>query len=164
MWYLNYSRDIQWRFLELLQWSQSNWQTKQFYFEISYLTLTGQFANALRFRSKLVFCWNEYFGTLIPQDVNRCSIFKKEIWDVAGGTVKSPPANEGGHRFNPWSGKIPHAMEQLHPHATTTDVRAPRACASQQEKPLQWKARVHGRENPHAATKTKCNQKSHLEK
>ena len=26
-----------------------------------------------------------------------------------------------GHRFDPWSRKIPHAMEQLNPHATTTE-------------------------------------------
>ena len=26
-----------------------------------------------------------------------------------------------GHRFNPWSGKIPHATEQLSPCATTTE-------------------------------------------
>ena len=26
-----------------------------------------------------------------------------------------------GHRFEPWSGKIPHAVEQLSPCATTTE-------------------------------------------
>ena len=26
-----------------------------------------------------------------------------------------------GHGFEPWSGKIPHAMEQLSPCATTTE-------------------------------------------
>ena len=59
-----------------------------------------------------------------------------------------------GHRFDPWSGKIPHATEQLSlcttttkpalrayepqlvsPRATTTEARAPRAHALQQEKP-----------------------------
>ena len=42
-----------------------------------------------------------------------------------------------GHGFEPWSGKTPHATEQLSPRATTTEARAPRACAPQQEKPLQ---------------------------
>ncbi|XP_060996717.1 uncharacterized protein LOC133055585 [Dama dama] len=28
-----------------------------------------------------------------------------------------------GHRFNPWSGKIPHASKQLSPRATTTEAR-----------------------------------------
>ena len=27
-----------------------------------------------------------------------------------------------GHGFNPWSGKIPHAGEQLSPHTTTTEL------------------------------------------
>ena len=42
-----------------------------------------------------------------------------------------------GHRFGPWSGKIPHAMEQLSLCATATEARAPRAHAPQQETPLQ---------------------------
>ena len=37
-----------------------------------------------------------------------------------GGTVvKNPPAR--GHGFEPWSGRIPHAAEQLGPWATTTE-------------------------------------------
>ena len=55
--------------------------------------------------------------------------------------VKNPPAN-AGHRFELWSGKIPHATEQLSPRATTTEARTPRACALQQEKPPQWEARA----------------------
>ena len=65
------------------------------------------------------------------------------------------------HGFEPWSGKIPHAVEQLSlcakllslcsracapqllsPCATTTEARAPGARAPQQEKPLQWEARA----------------------
>ena len=39
-----------------------------------------------------------------------------------GGTVvRSLPANARGHGFEPWSGKILHAMEQLSPCATTTE-------------------------------------------
>ena len=49
---------------------------------------------------------------------------------------KNPPAN-AGDRFEPWSGKIPHAAEQLSPPATNTEAHAPRACAPQQEKPPQ---------------------------
>ena len=71
------------------------------------------------------------------------------------------------HRFNPWSGKIPYAMEQLSPCPTTTEPAChnywspstleptchnywahvlqlqkptPRARAPQQEKPPQWEA------------------------
>jgi len=30
----------------------------------------------------------------------------------------------GGHRFYPWSGKIPHATGQLSPRTTTTEPRS----------------------------------------
>ena len=62
--------------------------------------------------------------------------------------VKNPPACRG-RGFEPWSGKIPHATEQLSPcattteppleslRATTTEARVPRARAEQQEKPPQ---------------------------
>ena len=58
------------------------------------------------------------------------------------------------HRFNPWSGKIPRAGEQLSPSTTTTEpvLRAwgrklltpscPTASALQQEKPLQSEVRA----------------------
>ena len=39
-----------------------------------------------------------------------------------GAVVKNPPANAGGHWFKPWSRKIPHAVEQLSPCATTTEL------------------------------------------
>ena len=45
-----------------------------------------------------------------------------------------------GHGFNPRSRKIPHALEQLSPCATTTEACVSRARAPQQEKPLQWEA------------------------
>ena len=38
-----------------------------------------------------------------------------------GPVAENPPANAGDHRFDPWSGKIPHATEQLSPSATTTE-------------------------------------------
>ena len=47
-----------------------------------------------------------------------------------------------GHRFNPWSGKIPHATEQQSLWATITEACLPRVCAPQQEKPRQWEART----------------------
>ena len=45
-----------------------------------------------------------------------------------------------GHELNPWSEKISRATEQLGLYATTTETHVPRACASQQEKLLQWEA------------------------
>ena len=32
-----------------------------------------------------------------------------------GAVVENLPANAAGHGFEPWSGKIPHAAEQLSP-------------------------------------------------
>ena len=47
-----------------------------------------------------------------------------------------------GHRFNPWSGKIPHATEQLSLWATIPEARLPRVCAPKQERPLKWEAQA----------------------
>ena len=59
-----------------------------------------------------------------------------------------------GQWFDPWFGKIPHAWEKLSPDTTTTELHSraykatdteaqvPRACALQQEKPLQWETRT----------------------
>ena len=48
--------------------------------------------------------------------------FKNYFRDFPGGAVvKNPPAIAGGHEFDPWSGKIPHAMEQLSPCPTATE-------------------------------------------
>ena len=43
-----------------------------------------------------------------------------------------------GHGFHSWSRKIPHAIVQLSPCATTTEPTCPRACPLQQQKPFQW--------------------------
>ena len=50
---------------------------------------------------------------------------------------KSLPANAGGKGFGPWSGKIPHALEQRSPCTTTTEPVRPRARDLQEEKSLQ---------------------------
>ena len=45
-----------------------------------------------------------------------------------------------GHGFNPWSGKIPHAAEQLSPWATTTEpvLYSPRATTSEPACHIYW--------------------------
>ena len=72
-----------------------------------------------------------------------------------------------GYQFDPWSGKIPHAAEQLSPGATLL-IPCSRASALQQrshhsEKPAQDSQTqlplAATRESPHAATKTQCSQK-----
>ena len=46
----------------------------------------------------------------------RCSVA-----DFPGGTVDKNPPQCRGHRFDPWSKKISHAMEQLRSCATITE-------------------------------------------
>ena len=40
---------------------------------------------------------------------------------LGGPVVKKPSCNAGGYWFDPWSGKIPYAVEQLSPCPTTTE-------------------------------------------
>ena len=62
----------------------------------------------------------------------------------------------GERGFDPWSGKIPHAMGQQSPRATTTEPSRPRAHAPQQKKPLQWGASTLQRRG----APTRCIEKS----
>ena len=73
-----------------------------------------------------------------------------------------------GHRFEPWSGKIPHAAEQLGPWATTTEparlepvLRNKRGRVS--ERPAhcdeEWPPLATTRESPRTETKTQHSQK-----
>ena len=49
----------------------------------------------------------------IRVEINEQQIEKQGF--PGGAVVESLPANAGGHGFEPWSGKIPHAAEQLGP-------------------------------------------------
>ena len=50
------------------------------------------------------------------------TINKMKRQGFPGGTVvENPPVNAGDTGFEPWSGKIPHAVEQLCPCTTTTE-------------------------------------------
>ena len=68
--------------------------------------------------------------------------------DFPGCTeAKNPPANAGDMGLSPGPGRFhmprsnwAHAPPLLRPRATTTEARAPRAHAPQQEKPWQWEA------------------------
>ena len=80
---------------------------------------------------------------------------------------KEPACQCRRQGFNPWSGKIAHAAEQLSPCTTTTEpvsraqelqllspraataeTHEPSACAQQQEKPLQWETQPES--SPHS--------------
>ena len=59
--------------------------------------------------------------------------FEANDRDFPGGIEhENPPAHAGGHGFDPWSGKIPHATEHLSLCATMTE-----ACPLLQKEPLQ---------------------------
>ena len=61
-----------------------------------------------------------------------------------------------GHRFSPWSGKIPHAGGHLSPCTTTPEAHAlDRACAP--NKGRECSPYTATRECPQAATKTQHN-------
>ena len=62
--------------------------------------------------------------------------FPKKEWELprwSSGEESARQCRE--HRFDPWSGKIPHTAGQLSPWATTTEPVHPRAHASQRRKP-----------------------------
>ena len=58
--------------------------------------------------------------------------------------VKNPPANTGGHRFEPWPRKSPHAADQLIPQAKTSVE----AHMLQLRKPVLHSKRNHRNEKP----------------
>ena len=73
-----------------------------------------------------------------------------------------------GHRFKPWSGKIPHAAEQLGPWATTTEPARlePVLCNKRghdSERPAhhdeEWPPLATTRESPRTETKIQHSQK-----
>ena len=73
-----------------------------------------------------------------------------------------------GHGFEPWSGKIPHAAEQLGPCATTAEpaclepvLRNKRGRDSERpaHRDEEWPPLAATRESPHTETKTQHSQK-----
>ena len=73
-----------------------------------------------------------------------------------------------GHGFEPWSGKIPHAAEQLGPWATATEParlepvlhnKRGRDSERPAHRDEEWPPLATTRESPHTATKTQHSQK-----
>ena len=86
--------------------------------------------------------------TLTHREKNNLNQNTQEGTFPDGPVVKNLPAN-AGDRFDPWSGKIPHAAEQLSLWPTATEADLPRARAPQ-EKPSQQEAQAPQLErNPH---------------
>ena len=69
--------------------------------------------------------------------------------------VGNPVCQCRGHRCEPWSGKIPHAMEQLSPCATTTEPVLLSPCTTTTE-PMHPRAHVPQILSPRAATTEAC--------
>ena len=53
-----------------------------------------------------------------------------------------------GHGFEPWSGKIPHAADQLSPRATTTEAHVPQLLKPARLEPVLHSKRSHCSEKP----------------
>ena len=66
-----------------------------------------------------------------------------------GSVVRNPPADARDRDLIPWSGKIPHALEQQSLGAVTTEPVCPRVQALRQDKPPQWEAHVPQLEGSH---------------
>ena len=84
------------------------------------------------------------FGILLLLPLNgNCNAFNfcsrvKTIKNLHGGTSWWRSGLESacrcrGHGFEPWSGKIPHATEQLSPRATTTEPACLESCSATRE-------------------------------
>ena len=52
---------------------------------------------------------------------NNWDLKMQKLGFPGGAVVENLPAWCRGHGFEPWSGRIPHAAEQLGPWATTTE-------------------------------------------
>ena len=91
-------------------------------------------------------------------------------WGFPGGAVvESLPANAGDTGSEPWSGKIPHAAEQLGPWATITEParlepvlrnRRGRDRERAAHRDEEWPPIATTRESPCTDTKTQHNHKS----
>ena len=65
-----------------------------------------------------------------------------------------------GHGFKPWSGKIPHAAEQLGPWATTTEpARLEPVLCNKRDRDEEWPPLAATRESPRTETKTQHSHK-----
>ena len=103
-------------------------------------------------------CWLKLFGMCFLFIV-LSELKIKNRGFPGGAVVKNPPANAGDMGSSPGPGRshMPRSNQSrapqllslhsrarepqlLSPRATTTEACVPRACAPQQEKPLQWEA------------------------
>ena len=103
-------------------------------------------------------CWEK--GTAICKRMKLGASLVAQWWESA--------CQRRGHGFEPWSGKIPHAAEQLGPWATTTEpahlepmLRNKRGRDSERpaHRDEEWPPLAATRESPHTETKTQHSHK-----
>ena len=62
--------------------------------------------------------------------------------------VKNPPANEGDPGFDPWSRKIPYAVEHQRLSATASEPVRPRVCGKRAAPACHnWRKHLHSNED-----------------
>ena len=73
---------------------------------------------------------------------------------------KDSACEHRGHRFNPWSGTIPHAIGQSSPCTTATEACVPLSlCSTTREATTVMSPYPTTRESPHVAMRTQHSQK-----
>ena len=79
-----------------------------------------------------------------------CPSSRREAFrDFPGGAVVKSACQCRGHGFDLWSGKIPHAVEQLSPWATATEAPAPTApCSTTREATVMRSPRTATKSSP----------------
>ena len=109
--------------------------------------------------------WIELFFSLFrfsEKEANGCSIpLQRDLFKIlkqgfpGDSVVKSLPASVGNMGFNPWSGKIPHTVEQLSPCATIADpaLCSPKTATTE---PLCWNHWSPGTLKPTLHCKKSC--------
>ena len=109
--------------MELFTWWKSLWIYNFFGFTLfckcSFLLLRGCHDPVIVHGLIYLYCFSIFYcwilGHFYLLKITKC-------WGFPGGAVvKNPPANARRHGFEPWSGKIPHAAEQLSPCDATTE-------------------------------------------
>ena len=132
-----------------------------------YVTTCGKrvFAEVIKLR---ILIWEMILGWRGSPKCNHEDLYKREAglpWWHSGW---ESACQCRGHGFEPWSGRIPHAAEQLGPWATTTEPArlepVPRnKRGGDSERPVhcdeEWPPLAATRESPRTETKTQHSQK-----
>lgn len=86
----------------------------------------------------------------LPGNVGKADTDQKEQGFPGGPVTGGLPSKARGCGLDPWSGKVPHDMQQLGPCATTTELalQSPGAAITEARKPQRPRSATG--ESPHA--------------